>query len=83
MEKKDSDNAVLSLQTSCNDGEIIKVTDVKLGEADVALGFIEQHEGFTYTPDQEKAVLRKIDFWLMPLVSAQLVEVIWSRVTAC
>lgn len=37
--------------------------------ADEALRFVEQHRGFTYTPEQDKAVQRKIDRHLMPLVS--------------
>ncbi|KAK5022231.1 hypothetical protein LTS07_010311 [Exophiala sideris] len=36
--------------------------------ADEALRFIEQHQGFTYTPEQDKAVLKKIDRHLMPLL---------------
>ncbi|EXJ79503.1 hypothetical protein A1O1_08767 [Capronia coronata CBS 617.96] len=35
--------------------------------ADEALHFVEKHEGFTYTPEQDKAVLKKIDRHLMPL----------------
>lgn len=37
--------------------------------ADEALRFIEQHQGFTYTPEQDKAVQRKIDRHVMPLVN--------------
>lgn len=36
---------------------------------DVALGFLENHETAVYTREEEKAVLRKIDMVLMPLVS--------------
>jgi precorrin-6B methylase 1 len=36
--------------------------------ADEALGFVEKHEGFIFTPEQDKAVLRKIDRHIMPLV---------------
>lgn len=35
---------------------------------DVALDFLDVHDSITYTPEQEKAVLRKIDMWLMPLM---------------
>jgi hypothetical protein len=40
----------------------------KIQDADVALAFIEQHGRIEYTPEQEKAVIRKIDWALMPLV---------------
>lgn len=36
--------------------------------ADVALEFVEKHEGFTFTEEQDKAVLWKIDLHIMPLV---------------
>ncbi|OQV03839.1 hypothetical protein CLAIMM_08829 [Cladophialophora immunda] len=36
--------------------------------ADAALGFLETHENFTYTKEDEKAVLRKIDKILVPLM---------------
>lgn len=45
------------------------IADEKTKDADVALAFIEQHGRIEYTPEQEKAVIRKIDFALMPLVS--------------
>lgn len=41
----------------------------KKQHADLALGFVEQHEGYTYTEAEEKALVRKIDLVLMPLVS--------------
>lgn len=40
----------------------------------MALDFVEQHEGFQYTPEQERAVVRKIDMWLMPLVRMETLE---------
>ncbi len=49
-------------------GEVIDAPDEKLQHADVALGFVREHEGVVYTLEQEKAVLRKIDMTLMPLV---------------
>jgi hypothetical protein len=36
--------------------------------ADEALEFIEKHDGFTFTPEQDQAVLRKIDRRILPLV---------------
>ena len=53
---------------------LARLESLQIGEplhehADEALRFIEQHQGFTYTPEQDKAVLRKIDRHLMPLVS--------------
>jgi hypothetical protein len=36
---------------------------------DAALGFLEAHETVVFTQEEEKAVLRKIDLVLMPLVS--------------
>jgi hypothetical protein len=35
---------------------------------DVALGFLENHDIAVYSREEEKAVLRKIDMMLMPLV---------------
>lgn len=37
--------------------------------ADEALDFVEKHQGFSFTSDQDKSVLRKIDLRIMPLVS--------------
>jgi len=39
---------------------------------DAALDFLETHERITYTAEEEKAVIRKIDRVLMPLVSGAL-----------
>ncbi len=39
-----------------------------VAKADLALGYIREHEAAVYTPEQEKAVLRKIDRVLMPLM---------------
>ena len=52
---------------------IARLQSLEVGEplhehADEALRFIEQHQGFTYTPEQDKSVLKKIDRHLMPLV---------------
>lgn len=44
------------------------VTEVVHELADEALGFVEKHEGFMFTAKQDKAVLRKIDLHIMPLV---------------
>jgi hypothetical protein len=53
---------------SIHDGEIVEISEKQHQEADVALAFIEQHGNFAYTPEQEKALVRKIDRYLMPLV---------------
>ena len=60
---------------SLGHGDVMPISAEKHREADVALDFVERHEGFTYTKEQERAVVRKIDMWLMPLVSAT--GVIW------
>ncbi|CZR58593.1 related to allantoate permease [Phialocephala subalpina] len=46
----------------------IEIAEVLQVHADEAFGFVEKHEGFTYTLEQGKAVLRKIDKHLMPLM---------------
>jgi len=38
------------------------------GQGDAALAFLETSEVVTYTREEEKAVVRKIDWVLMPLV---------------
>lgn len=58
--KKGSDEPVVR--------QSIEIAEVLQVHADEAFGFVEKHEGFTYTPEQDKAVLRKIDKHLMPLV---------------
>lgn len=40
----------------------------KRQHADAALKFVEQHEGVTFTAAEEKALVKKIDLVLMPLV---------------
>lgn len=40
--------------------------------ADVALNFLEGHERITYTQEEEKTVIHKIDRVLMPLVSVRI-----------
>lgn len=72
MGKSDVTDAVTpSSRISYGDGEVIQPSDMKRRDGDVALDFIEQHEGFQYTPQQERAVVRKIDLWLMPLVRVE------------
>lgn len=41
---------------------------VKGGQGDAALAFLETSEVVTYTRKEEKAIVRKIDWVLMPLV---------------
>ena len=43
-------------------------TAVRYGQADAALGFLETHGPVAYTAEEERAVVRKIDWVLMPLV---------------
>ncbi|KAL4791876.1 major facilitator superfamily domain-containing protein [Aspergillus venezuelensis] len=40
----------------------------KQKNADVALGFLEDHDAITFTKEEERAVIRKIDWVLMPLM---------------
>lgn len=37
-------------------------------QGDTALGILENHEPITFTPEEERRVVRKIDMVLMPLV---------------
>jgi hypothetical protein len=46
----------------------IDIIEAVHDHADVAFGFIEKHEGFVFTEAQDRAVLRKIDLHIMPLV---------------
>ena len=48
----------------------IEIIEALPAHADEALGFVEKHERFSYTPEQDRAVLRKFDRHLMPLVTA-------------
>lgn len=41
---------------------------VKPGQGDAALAYLETSEVITYTKEEERVVLRKIDWVLMPLV---------------
>lgn len=49
-------------------GEILPIGDAKHEQGDVALDFVRQHGGVDYTAEQEKSLVRKIDWVLMPLV---------------
>lgn len=40
---------------------------------DKALEFLDTHEAVTFTKEEERAVVRKIDQVLMPLVSSMLI----------
>ncbi|EXJ92787.1 hypothetical protein A1O3_01339 [Capronia epimyces CBS 606.96] len=46
----------------------IDVIEPLTDHADEALRFVEKHEGFSYTVEEDKAVLKKIDRHLMPLL---------------
>ncbi|KAF2104482.1 MFS general substrate transporter [Rhizodiscina lignyota] len=48
--------------------ESLEIIEAAHEHADEALGFVEKHEGFTFTPEQDKAVQRKIDRHIMPLM---------------
>jgi hypothetical protein len=39
---------------------------------DVALGFLENHEAVSFTKEEERRVIHKIDCVLMPLVKFQI-----------
>lgn len=55
-------------EPSIADATILEMAPDPHKSADVALDFLNVHDSVTYTPEQEKAVLRKIDMWLMPLM---------------
>jgi hypothetical protein len=75
-----SSEVVRSTSTpSVNDGEMLHVAEEKHRDTDIALDFVERHEGFTYTSEQERAVVRKIDVWLMPLVRLHSFSVCLTR----
>ncbi|KAH8803568.1 major facilitator superfamily domain-containing protein [Xylogone sp. PMI_703] len=44
------------------------IAEVAHEHADEALGFVEKHGDFTFTEEQDRAVLRKIDWRIMPLM---------------
>lgn len=69
VEKPDSSNKISEEPAVRQSIEIAEVLEI---HADEAFGFVEKHEGFTYTPEQDNAVLRKIDKHLMPLVTHSL-----------
>lgn len=47
---------------------VVKGT-VETDKTDAALGFLETHDAVVFTKAEEKALVRKIDWVLMPLVS--------------
>jgi hypothetical protein len=57
---------------SIQEGRISIPMDRELTHGEIALGFIESHGGFTDTKEQAKAVPRKIDVHLMPLVCSNI-----------
>lgn len=42
---------------------------------DKALDFLDAHEAVTFTKEEERAVVRKIDWVLMPLVSSMFIDI--------
>lgn len=48
--------------------EVVEDFAGKHHHADAALEFVENHEGVTFTEAEENALVRKIDWILMPLV---------------
>ncbi|TDZ35542.1 putative transporter [Colletotrichum trifolii] len=56
---------VIRTQTDCENGSIEKL---KHGEVDPALAFVNGEEPVQFTPEEERSVLRKIDWALMPLL---------------
>lgn len=69
----DSDQKVQDLCTivataSRSEGQVI---ETRLHEhGDRALAFVEEHDAVSFTPQEEKKLLRKIDRVLMPLVGS-------------
>lgn len=69
MEKKpETSEAPVPARPSTDTGAVVDVPLEKHQDADVALKFVEEHEGITFTKEEEQAVLRKIDWVLMPLM---------------
>ena len=70
MEKSDALPSSRSLSASVHDGDVQDLGEQKGGKADIALDFLEKKGDIsvTYTEEQQKRVLRKIDMRLMPLM---------------
>jgi hypothetical protein len=62
---KDSAVPTASTEPSLNSGEVVNIPGEK---GDIALKFIHDYGHLTYTLEEEKAVLKKIDMRLMPLM---------------
>ena len=43
---------------------------IKANDVDMAMEFVKDHEHLEMDPEYEKKVLRKIDWWIIPLISA-------------
>ncbi|KAK5713495.1 hypothetical protein LTR15_011195 [Elasticomyces elasticus] len=67
IDTKDVAVGQTSAQSDGGSFQIGEVHEVH-NHADVALDFIEKHEGFTFTPEEDQAVLRKIDLHILPLM---------------
>lgn len=62
------DEPSLELVTSAMAGETSKVVDD--GTLDEAAKYLADHEQYgPMTPEQEKKIVKKIDAWMIPLVS--------------
>ena len=61
--KKITTESAPEIARTINEGEVSKIRD-----GDIALEFLGQHERTEYTLEEEKAVLKKIDWVLMPLM---------------
>lgn len=60
-----------SVRPELTQSSSLEVAEMVHEHADEALGFVEKHEGFILTPEEDKAVLRKIDRRILPLVSGR------------
>lgn len=47
-------------------------------DADDALAFVQAHGVTEITPEEDKRILRKIDMWLMPIVSRSRLDCVYS-----
>lgn len=66
--EKKVDEKVVSLEPEITRSTSFGIAEVVHEHADEALAFVEKHDDFTFTAEQDKAVLRKIDLRIMPLV---------------
>jgi hypothetical protein len=67
-DEKRIDGKDVAVEPEITRSSSLGIAEASHEHADEALGFIEKHEGFTFTAEQDQAVLRKIDLRILPLV---------------